>query len=174
MTDEPTKQPWIKVKLPHPGTGNLMTPMSEETPAERNHRQMGTQETQFRGDPRFHALLRKLGELHDKKQQDYGSGSDPLANIRGAEDWGVAPWIGAMVRINDKIRRLKTFVRNGTLANEGVVDSLLDIAVYALLAIILFDEQCKGINGRYLGHEPDCQLCDDRVPHLHPNEKRER
>ena len=146
MTDEPTKQPWIKVKLPHPGTGNLMTPMSEETPAERNHRQMGTQETQFRGDPRFHALLRKLGELHDKKQQDYGSGSDPL----------------------------KTFVRNGTLANEGVVDSLLDIAVYALLAIILFDEQCKGINGRYLGHEPDCQLCDDRVPHLHPNEKRER
>jgi hypothetical protein len=93
------------------------------------------------GDPRFHELLDEIGRLHDKKQQDYGTDVDPFANVRASEEFGVAPWIGSLVRMNDKVTRLKSFARKGTLANESVEDSLLDIAVYALIGLILYREE---------------------------------
>ena len=93
------------------------------------------------GDPRFHRILRELGELHDKKQADYGADDDPFANVRASEEWGLPAWVGAMVRANDKVRRLQTYAKKGTLANEGVKDSFLDLAVYAIIGYILFEEQ---------------------------------
>ena len=72
---------------------------------------------------------------------DYGSESDPLANIRqGAEFVGIEAWRGCMVRVADKVQRLRTFCRTGRLVHEGVRDTLLDLAAYSLLAIVLFDE----------------------------------
>ena len=88
---------------------------------------------------RFHEILETVGQLHDKKQKDYGSGDDPFANVRATERWGMPAWIGAMMRANDKVVRLQSFVQNGTLANEGVEDSLLDIAVYSIIALVLFE-----------------------------------
>ena len=38
------------------------------------------------GDPRFHYELARLGDLHDKKQVDYGTDNDPFANVRGSQD----------------------------------------------------------------------------------------
>ncbi len=93
------------------------------------------------GDPRFHELLKQIGELHDKKQGDYGLPTDPFANVRGSQDWGVRPWVGALVRATDKVRRLQTYARTGRLNNEGVEDSMMDLAVYALIALILFREE---------------------------------
>jgi|SRR3990172_5226842 len=93
------------------------------------------------GDERFHNLLYSLGRLHDRKQADYGSDGDPFANVRASEDFGVRPWVGALVRLNDKVTRLKNFARTGTLSNEGAVDSMLDISVYALIGKILLDEE---------------------------------
>lgn len=95
------------------------------------------------GDPRFHALLKEIGDLHDKKQEDYGTNVDPFANVRGSQDWGVPPWVGAMVRANDKFRRLQKYARDGQLANESARDSFLDGAVYQLIALILHDEEAK-------------------------------
>lgn len=92
------------------------------------------------GDPRFHKLLREIGELHDRKQLDYGTKGDPLNNIRGSAAWGIPPWVGAMIRANDKVKRLQKFAQEGTLANEAARDSFLDLATYALLALVLFEE----------------------------------
>ena len=103
--------------------------------------QSGWLRTEPAGDPRFHALLKQIGELHDKKQQDYGSNADAFANVRASEEWGVSPWIGAMIRATDKVRRLQSFSVKGTLANEGVEDSLMDLAVYALISLVLFREE---------------------------------
>ena len=36
------------------------------------------------GDPRYHALLREMAELHNKKSADYGLGADFLANVRAS------------------------------------------------------------------------------------------
>ena len=90
---------------------------------------------------RFLDLLDEMRRLHKSKSQDYGSETDPLANIRqGAEFVGIEPWRGCMVRIADKVQRLKTFCRTGRLVHEGVRDTLLDLSAYSLLAIVLFDE----------------------------------
>lgn len=96
---------------------------------------------QHQSSERFHAILAELGALHDRKQQDYGRKSDPFANVRASEDWGPAPWVGSMIRATDKLRRLQSFVQNGTLANEGVEDSLRDLAVYSIIALVLWEEE---------------------------------
>ena len=89
---------------------------------------------------KFHALLKEAGELHDKKQADYGRDHDPFANVRSSHEWGVDSWVGAMIRLNDKVKRLQTLAKKGELANEAAIDSFMDIAVYALIARVLYEE----------------------------------
>lgn len=90
---------------------------------------------------RFHQLLVEMGELHDRKQEDYGRGDDPFANVRASEEWGIPGWVGAMIRLNDKVRRLQALRTKGSLANEAAVDSFMDIAVYALIALVLYEQE---------------------------------
>ena len=97
------------------------------------------------GDPRLHELLDEIGELHDRKQADYGRVGDPFANVRASEDFGVPPWVGTMIRANDKMRRIQTMALKGSLKNESLEDSLMDLAVYSLIAIILYREE-KDLN----------------------------
>ena len=96
---------------------------------------------QPKGDPRFHALLKEIGDLHDLKQADYGRSADPFANVRASADFGIAPWKGCMIRANDKMKRIQKFAQTETLKNESVEDSLKDLAVYALIALVLFREE---------------------------------
>jgi hypothetical protein len=84
------------------------------------------------GDPRFLALLDEMAKVHRKKSADYGLGDSPLANLRASAEFGVPPWKATIIRLNDKVTRLKAFCQNGTLHNEGVEDSLVDISNYAL------------------------------------------
>ena len=94
-----------------------------------------------RSDIRFHEILAELGALHDKKAADYGRDDDPLANVRATSEWNVAPWVGAMIRLTDKVRRLQSLARKGSLVNESAADSLRDIAVYSVIALILLEEE---------------------------------
>jgi len=90
-------------------------------------------------------LLDRMKALHSSKSKDYGSEHDPLANIRnGALFVGIEPWKGAMVRLSDKVTRLATFNRTGRLEHEGVEDNLMDLASYALLALLLYREEHLG------------------------------
>jgi len=94
---------------------------------------------------RFQQVLEEILELHDRKQQDYGADNDPFANVRASTEWGVPAWVGALIRATDKVRRLQTYARRGTLANEGVDDSFRDLAVYALIGLILWEEDQKTV-----------------------------
>ena len=99
-----------------------------------------TRDSQTRGSERFYEILHDLRELHDQKQLDYGTRADPFANVRGSEGWGVPAWVGAMIRATDKLVRLQKFARDGVLANEGVEDSFRDLAVYAIIGLVLYEE----------------------------------
>lgn len=94
------------------------------------------------GDPRFYHILREMGQLHAKKNRDYGTDHDPLANVRAAEQFSIPGWIAALNREHDKTVRLQSFIRKRTLANEGVEDSLVDKANYSVISLILYRE-CK-------------------------------
>lgn len=48
--------------------------------------------------------------------------------------------MGAIIRGTDKVRRLQTLHRKGSLANESAYDSLKDLAVCALIAYVLMEE----------------------------------
>lgn len=95
------------------------------------------------GDPRFLAKLEQIAELHSRKQHDYGAGEDPFANLRASQDFGVEPWIAVIIRLNDKVTRLKSLIAKGELKNEPVTDSFKDIAVYALIADIFYEEKMQ-------------------------------
>ena len=96
---------------------------------------------------RFYDLCDQLKAMHASKSSDYGcpSGNDPLWNIRnGATFVGIPAWQGAMVRLSDKVTRLATFNATGRLGHEGVEDTLLDLASYSLLALLLYQEEHDG------------------------------
>lgn len=89
----------------------------------------------------FLLLLDEIKALSARKQADYGKATDPFANVRASEDFGIAGWIGAVVRMNDKMRRLQAAARGQNLKNESIEDSLMDIAVYALISLVLYKEE---------------------------------
>lgn len=94
----------------------------------------------MQGNADYLKLLDEMRALHLRKAADYGTDADPLANMRASAEFGIEPWRAALIRFADKVTRLKTFCVKGTLANEGVEDTLLDAGAYALLALVLFRE----------------------------------
>lgn len=89
------------------------------------------------GHAGFLKLLEEMKALHLKKANDYGSDTDPLANIRKCAEIGIEPWKGAWLRARDKVHRIDVFCLRGALNNEGVEDSLMDLAAYCLIALAL-------------------------------------
>lgn len=78
------------------------------------------------------ALMQKMEELLDSKGRDYSDDDDAMSNFH---DFG---WKGILVRIGDKYHRCKNLSKKDTAAvkDEGVEDTLLDMANYCVLALI--------------------------------------
>ena len=89
----------------------------------------------------FTDILAEVQAMHDKKSKDYGRAVDPYANVRASDAFGIPGWVGALIRQNDKMRRLQKFAQDGYLANESVEDSLLDNIVYGIIALALYREE---------------------------------
>ena len=96
----------------------------------------------------FETIVGEMIRLHDRKQKDYGSKKDPFKNVRSSESFGVPGWLGAVIRANDKMTRLKTFALTGSLANESVEDSLIDLANYAVIALVLYREEKQDVESQ--------------------------
>ena len=103
-----------------------------------------------KGHPGFLALLDEMRQTHIKKGTDYSNPDDILANLRGCESLGVPSWMGVMVRIGDKFARITNMARKKWMGqggpavkDESIRDTLLDLASYALLAIILMFEDAR-------------------------------
>jgi len=78
-------------------------------------------------------------QITEKKNSDYtNSATDPFKNFTMVESMGFATAEqGFLTRITDKVMRVASFVKQGTLkvADEKVTDTLLDCANYCLLMI---------------------------------------
>jgi hypothetical protein len=94
------------------------------------------------GSREFLAVLDELQTLHLRKTMDYGVDEDALSNIRSSADVVNMPaWAGCILRISDKMHRLKAFFRRGRCEFDGVEDTLKDIACYAAIALVLHREE---------------------------------
>ena len=89
---------------------------------------------------RFQVILAELLDLHNQKGKDYDHPQEQYANVRAGEDFGIPAWVGAMVRANDKMRRIQKVAQGGVLANESIIDSFNDLAIYVIIARILYEE----------------------------------
>ena len=97
------------------------------------------------GSREFLAVLDEIRELHLRKTLDYGQDDDALSNIRSSADViNVPSWAGAILRISDKMHRLKAYFRRGRVEFDGVEDTLLDIAAYAVIALVMHREGSRG------------------------------
>lgn len=98
------------------------------------------------------------------KNTDYTGGSDdPFANFRISEAFGVHPVIGILMRLSDKMQRIKAFVANGKMAvaAESADDACDDIINYAVLIKGMFHEAAENpllayesVNLTWTGHSP--------------------
>lgn len=87
---------------------------------------------------KFHAeCCRRMQEITQAKNADYtGSSSSPFANFSETEVYaGVATERGFLVRMGDKLSRIRSFIDKGVLQvkDESVEDTLLDLANYCIL-----------------------------------------
>ena len=113
-------------------TEEYTPPISGMSPIETGRHPLAT---------RFHELLKEIGELHDKKQKDYGIITDPYANVRGATEFGLPAPMGSFIAMSDIMSRIKSFCQNGSLENEPLENALKDMAVYSLIALVLYEEE---------------------------------
>jgi hypothetical protein len=88
----------------------------------------------------FEKLLKEIQNLHDSKNHDYAADADPLSNLRRAEAMGVPAFKGVLVRLTDKWSRIEQLANGKQPKHESLRDSLIDNAVYSLLAVLLLDE----------------------------------
>jgi hypothetical protein len=84
-------------------------------------------------------------EIMKAKNADYTGGGDPFANFKMIETLGIPAELGILIRMMDKIQRVRSFAVNGELQvkNESVMDALEDIINYAILcAGVIKDREC--------------------------------
>lgn len=96
------------------------------------------------GSDKFLSILDEVREMHLRKSHDYGDNADALANIRSSADViNAEPWAGAVLRMSDKMHRLKSFFHSGRVEFDGVDDTLLDLCAYSAIALVLYRESQK-------------------------------
>lgn len=91
---------------------------------------------------RFHEIVKEMVEIHDKKNRDY-AGDEYLSNFMMCEKhMGIPAWKGCIIRLSDKMARLMNIARTEEIAvsNESVTDTLTDLAVYAIITRILYED----------------------------------
>jgi hypothetical protein len=107
------------------------------------------------GHPRFHEIVQQMSDLHDRKNTDYAAGAveGPLGNFLRVStikklypgfDWD-SPFGTAMdfmLKQFDAAFTLRSQKRD-SVTGEPIASRLTDIAVYAVLGIILEEEEQK-------------------------------
>ena len=93
--------------------------------------------------PELYALVLKLVTTANAKGHDYSGTEDPNSNLRVSELFGVPAWKGVLIRMMDKVSRITNFAQHNFLEvkDESFTDTLLDLSVYSLLCIVMFNER---------------------------------
>jgi hypothetical protein len=82
----------------------------------------------------YSEVVCKAFPIYEAKNRDYGDSFSASCDEHGI--------VAAIVRMDDKMRRIKSLHRNGEAAviGESMKDSLYDIANYAIMTIMWLEE----------------------------------
>jgi len=79
-------------------------------------------------------ICSEAADLMRKKNMDYGSDGNVFLNFTMTEAMGLGTTVqGILIRMADKISRLRSFDERGELQNESARDAVIDIVNYAIL-----------------------------------------
>ncbi len=81
----------------------------------------------------FEDVLGRMSELYERKNHDYGDSFS-----RSFSEFGL---VAAVVRMSDKMERLKSLCRKDPRVNESVKDTLIDLANYAVMTLVEIDKR---------------------------------
>lgn len=85
-------------------------------------------------------------EISRKKNSDYANKNDPFQNFRVAEVFGIPVETGLVVRMSDKMSRISNLVkREAVVGDESILDSLSDLANYAMILRMWIESNNKKI-----------------------------
>lgn len=91
------------------------------------------------------AIRDKMGTTTEAKNADYsGESDDAFQNFKLVQALGIADVPTAiMVRMSDKMARISSYLQLGSLkvSDESVMDSCIDLANYAVILAIWFENQ---------------------------------
>ena len=97
----------------------------------------------YYGHKDFYELLDRMKEIHSNKNHDYSGEGDPFRNFKMSENMGIPAWKGCLIRMGDKYSRLCSFAKKEEykVKDENIEDTLLDLAIYSVIGIILYRER---------------------------------
>lgn len=80
----------------------------------------------------------ELSEIYYAKNKDYGDSFG-----QSIKEWGI---LAAVVRIDDKMRRLKSLVKQpAKVQSETMRDTLMDMANYCIMSVMELDKEIDEI-----------------------------
>ena len=93
----------------------------------------------------------KCREIMRRKNNDYTGGQgvdDPFANFNMSSAFGVHPALGVVLRIGDKLQRIRSFANDGALqvSGETIDDACEDIVNYAIIIKGIFRAEAEQCN----------------------------
>ena len=105
----------------------------------------------YSGHPRFYKILEELAELHSRKNKQYATQSNPLANFKRTADLASKlikseiknkPLVMALMYMAKQVDGVYEIVgESKTNTPDSLKDKLMDIAIYSIIAIILSEEE---------------------------------
>lgn len=81
----------------------------------------------------FGHVLNEMDNIHRSKNHDYGDSFS-----KSYKEFGL---VAPVVRMSDKMERLKTLCKKNALVNESVRDTLIDLACYAAMTVAEIDAE---------------------------------
>jgi hypothetical protein len=96
----------------------------------------------LREDDPFEAALIPIVETNRRKRADYAHDGDPFSNFEATASFlGIPRWMSAHFNVVQKMARISSLWANGRIndtANESVEDTVLDAAVYGVIAYAIY------------------------------------
>lgn len=91
----------------------------------------------------FEAAVGAMVLTYRRKRSDYAKDTEAWSNFEDMGRFaGVEPWVAALMLCQQKLSRISALRANGrSPVNEGILDSLLDNANYAAIALAIAAEE---------------------------------
>ena len=112
--------------------------------------------TREKSEP-FYKVIKEVTNLHDEKGEAYEGTGKVYSNYRRIEKWvpalvshpELAGTVYALMRAEEKLERIRNILEGANPGAESVEDTLKDISIIPLIALLLYRERGKEDEDRW-------------------------